>query len=90
MAFINISFGASKELIHLLIKQNKQIMAKIDEVQQAVADLQAVVDAKQQAIAEAIAALEAQLADGATPEQLQGVIDSLKAVSDDVDSTPTA
>lgn len=67
-------------------------MATIEEVQQAVIDLQASVDAKQQAIANAIAALEAQIAAGnaATPEQLQAIVDSLKATQADVDSTPTA
>jgi len=67
-------------------------MATIEEVQQAVADLQATVDTTQAAIAAAIKALEDQIAAGsaATPEQLQAVIDSLKAVQSDVASTPTA
>lgn len=73
-------------------KKLVKIMATIEEVQQAVIDLQASVDAKQQAIANAIAALEAQIAAGnaATPEQLQAIVDSLKATQADVDSTPTA
>ena len=77
---------------YLIINQNLEIMATIEEVQQAVTDLQASVDAKQAAIATAIAALEAQVAAGsaATPEQLQAVIDSLKATQADVESTPTA
>lgn len=67
-------------------------MATIEEVQQAIADLQTSVDTKQAAIAAAIAALEAQIAAGsaATPDQLQTVVDGLKAVQADVDSTPTA
>lgn len=78
--------------LHFLNKNIIKIMATIEEVQQAVTDLQASVDAKQAAIAAAIAALEAQIAAGgaATPEQLQAIIDSLKATQADVDSTPTA
>lgn len=62
----------------------------LEDLQAAVADLQASVDAKQAAIAAAIADLEAQIANGVTTAQIQGVIDSLKATKDDVDSTPTA
>ena len=67
-------------------------MATIEEVQQALADLQISVDTKQDAIATAIKALEDQIAAGsaATPEQLQTIVDGLKAVQADVDSTPTA
>lgn len=72
-------------------KLDKQ-MATIQDVQDALTALQTSVDAKQQAIADAIAALEAQIAAGsvATPEQLQTIVDGLKAVQADVDSTPTA
>lgn len=65
-------------------------MATLTEIQQAITDLQTSLDAKQAAIAAAIAALEAQIATNPTPEQLQGVVDSLKAVQADVESTPTA
>lgn len=80
-----------KQFFYLTLKTQK-VMATIEEVQQAVADLQTSVDTKQAAIASAIAALEAQIAAGsaATPEQLQGIVDSLKATQADVDSTPTA
>ena len=71
-------------------KNFKKIMATIQDVQDAVAALQVSVDTKQQAIADAIAALEIQISGGATPEALQAVVDSLKAVQGDVDSTPTA
>ena len=72
-------------------KQNQTIMATLAEVQQAITDLQTSVDTKQAAIAAAIAALEAQIAAGVvTPADLQGIVDSLKSVQADVDSTPTA
>ena len=80
-----------QQQLHFLNQNLIKIMATIEEVQQAVTDLQASVDAKQDAIAAAIAALEAQVAAGgaATPEQLQDIIDKLKATQADVDSTPT-
>lgn len=66
------------------------IMATFAEVQQALTDLQASIDTKQAAIAQAIADLEAKIAAGAaTPEELQTIVDGLKAAKDDVDSTPT-
>lgn len=80
-----------KSLIHFLTHKFKLTMATFAEVQQALADLQASLDAKQAAIAAAITALEAQIAsNAATPEQLQQIIDGLKGVQTDVDSTPTA
>jgi uncharacterized protein YoxC len=80
------------EIVNINKHQLSKIMATIEEVQQAVADLQATVDTTQAAIATAIKALEDQIAAGnaATPEQLQGIIDSLKAVQTDVASTPTS
>ena len=68
-------------------KQLKKIMAKIDEVLQAVSDLQAQVNTTQDAITAAIAALNDQIANGATPAQLQAVIDGLTAVKTDVAGT---
>lgn len=78
--------------VHFLLinKNQKQTMATLDQVKKAVEDLQATVDTTQAAIAQAISDLKAQIANGATPEQLQGVVDSLQAVSSDVSSTPTA
>lgn len=90
MALFNINISANTKQLNFIIKQNQTIMAKIDELVQAVQDLQTSVDTTQAAIAAAITALEAQVAEGATPEQLQGVIDSLKAVQTDVESTPTS
>lgn len=87
---IDIFLSEHSKQLHTIINQNKQIMATLQDLQQAVSDLQASIDAKQQAIADAIAALEAQIANGVTPEALQGVIDSLKSAKDDVDSTLTS
>lgn len=89
---IHNDFGPLLESFLSIHQKLDKIMATIEEVQQAVADLQAQVDTTQAAIAAAIKALEDQIAAGsaATPEQLQGIIDSLKAVQSDVASTPTA
>ena len=63
----------------------------------AVADLQTSLDTKQAAIADAIAAFEktiadltAQLGTGATPAQLQTIIDSVTSAKTDLESTPLA
>ncbi len=71
-------------------------MATIEEVNQAVADLQTSLDAKQDQIAAAIAAFEQSIADlqaqiaagSATPEQLQTVVDNLSAAKSDLEATP--
>jgi len=86
-----------KIALTLLIKQNKKIMSKIDELNQTVTDLQTSVDAKQEQIAAAIAAFEQTIADltaqigtGVTDAQLQTVIDNLTAAKTDLEATPTA
>lgn len=90
-----------KDDISLILKQNKQIMGKIDDLNALVKELQASVDAKQDSLATAIAAFEKTIADlqaiiagnagsGATDEQLQSVIDSIAAAKSDIESTPTA
>lgn len=101
---ITVNLAGLDKVIDLLFN-NKQkldkIMAKIDELNQLVTDLQSSVDAKQDQIANAIAALEAHIAelqaiidagnvDGATAEQLQAVIDSVTATKADLEATPTA
>jgi len=93
MGILSFIFGKSdNHLLHLILKNQFKIMATIQDVQDALTALQTSVDAKQQAIADAIAALEAQIAAGsaATPEQLQAIVDGLKSVQADVESTPTA
>jgi hypothetical protein len=71
-----------------------QIMSKIDELSAEVAKLQVSVDATQEKVLIAvsglkatIASLEALLAEGASAEQIQAVIDAVKVVSADVEST---
>lgn len=76
-------------------------MGALEDLQAKVAELQTSVDAEQQQINdllaqnaavitglnEQIAALQAQLATGATAEQLQGVIDGLNAIKTDIEGT---
>ena len=82
-----------KELLQTIIKKQNKTMATLAELQQAVSDLQTSVDTNQAAIAAAIAALEATIANfpvaAATEADLQVIVDSLKVVRDDVDSTAT-
>jgi len=80
------------EVIELIHHKTTHIMATLQELNDAITALQTSVDTKQAAIATAISALEAQIASGsaATPDDLQAVIDRLKTVQADVDSTPTA
>ena len=89
-----------KEFKILNLKLNK-IMATLDEVLDRAVDLQATVDAEQAQIQKlvdgqtaTIVSLEAHitelqaLVNGApTPEQLQAVVDKLKATQDDIAST---
>jgi hypothetical protein len=89
-----------QEIKKLLLSNNlklNKIMAKIDDLNQLVSDLQISVDTKQAAIAAAIAAFEqtiadltAQLGTGVTDAQLQAVIDNLTAAKTDLEATPTA
>lgn len=101
MLFVSITLMILSSLILVISIVNNfkldEIMANVQDLQQKVADLQTDLDAKQQAIADAIAALEktiadlqAQLANGATPEQMQTLSDQLDAIKTDLDSTPTA
>ena len=69
-------------------------MSKIDELAAEVAKLQVSVDTTQEKVLVAvsglkatIASLEALLAEGASAEQIQAVIDAVKVVSADVEST---
>jgi hypothetical protein len=67
----------------LIIKQQQTIMLTLADLQQAVVDLHTAVTAKKEAIAAADA-------NAITPEQIQGVVDSVKAVQVEVESIPTA
>lgn len=75
-------------------KQIKIIMEKLDELSAKVDALQVALDAEQAQIAAAIdglsatiVALEAQLADGATPEAVQVIIDKVDAIKADLEGT---
>jgi len=88
-------------IFYFITKQNKKNMGKLDELKEEVTKLQATVDAEQAQIAallesnaatvtalnKKITDLEAAAANSATPEQLQEIIDGLKAVSADVATT---
>lgn len=70
------------------------IMASIQELQAKVTQLQDAVDTEQQEIANALAKLEAEIArlndviaSNPTPEQLQGIADSLDSIVEDVKTT---
>ena len=86
---------SSMGFITININSNlNQIMSKIDELAAEVAKLQVSVDATQEKVLIAvsglkatIASLEALLAEGASAEQIQAVIDAIKVVSADVEST---
>lgn len=83
--------------LNSIIQTQTIIMGKLEELQQAVADLQTSLDDKQaqldaaiKALEQTIADLQALLASGATSDQLQGVIDSITSVKTDLEATPTA
>jgi uncharacterized coiled-coil protein SlyX len=73
------------------------IMAKIDELNQMVADLQVSLDKEQEQIKAALEALQAEIkrlediiasgSGAATDEQLQAVIDNLKVIQTDLEAT---
>jgi archaellum component FlaC len=72
----------------------ERIMATFDEINAKLDTLQAALDNEQAQIASAIAGLEqtildlqSQIANGATPEQLQAVADKLTAIQTDLEGT---
>jgi hypothetical protein len=87
--------------LNLIIFNQTKTMALIDDLKAQLATLQTSVDAEQaqiQALLDAstvtvealkaqIAILEEQLASGATPAQIQEVIDALKVIQADIEST---
>lgn len=85
------------EKLDLIIHKLSKMADELTTLQTLVTDLQTSIDTKQAAIAAAIAAfeqtiadLQAQLGQGATPAQLQAIIDSVTAAKTDLESTPTA
>ena len=83
--------------LSLIFKNQEKMADELATLTTAVADLQTSLDTKQADIAAAIAAFEktiadltAQLSGGATPAQLQTIIDSVTAAKADLESTPLA
>lgn len=81
-------------IIISLHRNQERIMSKLDELKAAADALQASLDAEQEQMLAALASLQAtidtlnaQLADGATPEQLQEIIDKLNATKSDLEAT---
>jgi flagellin-like hook-associated protein FlgL len=81
--------------IHSVTPKNiKIIMEKLDELSAKVDALQVALDAVQDTIGasidglnQTIIELQAQLADGATPEAVQAIIDKVDAIKVDLEST---
>lgn len=66
----------------------EQLNEKADVLQSTVDTFQAKTIAAVQSLQETIADLQNQIANGATPEQLQAVADKLEATKADLESTP--
>lgn len=84
----------TKKLIIGIAKTQKKIMASVQELTDLVDGLQVSVDALQAQVATTITALDAtiadlqdQLANGATPAQVQALVDKLTATKADLEST---
>lgn len=80
-------------LIHIFNHhlKHKKTMATLQDVQTAIDTLTTHVDNVKAAVSTEIETLKAQIAaGGATPEDLQGIVDRLTAVTTDVDSTQTS
>lgn len=96
---VHIHYHGLEKIEHKLnhlINLNTKTMATIAELNQRVSDLQLAVDTEQQEIADALGKLNAEVqrlndiiqsGGGATPEELQTVVDNISAVIADVQST---
>jgi predicted nucleic acid-binding Zn-ribbon protein len=94
---ININHVLDEETKKLLVKihkNQKKIMANVQELTDLVDGLQVSVDALQEKVTTTITALDAtiadltdQLANGATPAQVQALVDKLTATKADLEAT---
>lgn len=82
------------ERLERILHNTECIMADIQSLQNKVDELQAAVDADQAADAQVVADLQAEvdrlkgeLANGATPEQIQAIVDRLETIKNDVAGT---
>lgn len=90
----HVSDEETKKTLVKILKNQKKIMASLDEiqaealkVQETLDNVQATVASSFEALNATIADLQAQLADGGTPEQRQAVLDSLVAITADLGTT---
>lgn len=89
-----IAFGVLGIIGIIIIKQQRNIMATIQELSAKVDELQTKLDAEQQQVQDAInnlnsvvAQLQQQLTDGGTAEERQAVLDKLNATISDLEGT---
>lgn len=75
-----------------ILKNQKTIMATIEDALAKIDELKDKFDAYKQVVTDEFAALKAQIAAGsaATPEQLDQIIAKAQAAEDDIASAPTA
>lgn len=94
---ININHVLDAETKKMLVeihKNTKKIMALVEQLEEKIGALQTSVDTFQEVAISKVAELNAvitdlqgQIANGATPEQLQTLLDKITVVKDDLEAT---